>query len=252
VEVVAGVGGGAFVLVSLALGVKLLWLARRTRQLPEFACGLALLLMGAIGYPLLAVAQQATNLPVGFRSGLLVAQMICHVVANAAFCTFTRTVFRPSAKWASALSAAVVVAVTAEAAIQVATPGLAAFVTTGEGIWRYHGGVAIVPLLWAATESLRYGGQLARRERIGLADPVIVDRFRLWSVGMLFAASVTAVSVTLELRGTTMVNVPEGGLAIGVLGTLSALSMWFAFLPPAAYTRWVANRGSRGASFMEP
>ena len=151
-------------------------------------------------------------------------------------------VFRPQAAWAGVLTAAVLVAVVTAMVVRVVSPGLAAFVEDGRGVWKFHAAIAIAPLIWAGLESQRYFDMLRRRCRLGLADPVIVDRFRLWAIGMLLAASVTAVSIVLEIQGRTMVNVPIGGVAIGILGSLSAVAMGFAFVPPAAYTRWVAAR----------
>jgi len=52
----AALGGLAFVLASLVLGIRLLALATRTRRLPEVCIGLALLLMGGLGYPLIMTA----------------------------------------------------------------------------------------------------------------------------------------------------------------------------------------------------
>jgi hypothetical protein len=72
-ELLAGIGGGAFVLVSLVIGVRVLWLARRTRGLPEFAMGLGLILMGGLGYPVLA--QFGSFLPDGERVWLLYGQI---------------------------------------------------------------------------------------------------------------------------------------------------------------------------------
>ena len=51
-QLLAALGGGAFVLVSLVLSTRLLLLASRTRQLPELLVGLVLLLLGGVGYPL--------------------------------------------------------------------------------------------------------------------------------------------------------------------------------------------------------
>ena len=45
-EAVAAVGGGSFVLVSLAVGLRLLLVWWRTRELPEFALGFGLFAMG--------------------------------------------------------------------------------------------------------------------------------------------------------------------------------------------------------------
>ena len=51
-ELLAAAGGGAFVLVSLVIGVRVVWLAHRTRGLAELSMGLGLLLMGGLGYPI--------------------------------------------------------------------------------------------------------------------------------------------------------------------------------------------------------
>ena len=53
-ELLGAIGGVSFILASLVIGLRLLLLARRTRELPEFVIGLALFLMGGLGYPLLA------------------------------------------------------------------------------------------------------------------------------------------------------------------------------------------------------
>jgi hypothetical protein len=47
----------AFALASTVVGGRLLWVARRTREAPELAMGLAFVVSGAIGFPLLIAAQ---------------------------------------------------------------------------------------------------------------------------------------------------------------------------------------------------
>jgi hypothetical protein len=246
-ELLAAAGGGAFVVVCLVLGVRLLALAARTREIPEFVCGLGLLLLGGIGYPLLAIIQE-TPLPNGVKMVLLVAQMFCHVVGDTAFCFFTYRVFRPGSRWGLGLTAATFAAILTLMAIQIATPGLAAFVAEGAGIWGRHGAAATIPLLWAGIESIRYHRVMRRRQKLGLADPLITERFKLWAIGMLSAASITVVSVTAESLGTTLVNTPLGGLVIGTLGIATASAVWLAFLPPAAYVRWLSSRSPEAAA----
>ena len=77
----AAIGGGAFVLVSLVIGVRVMWLARRTRGLPEFAMALGLLLMGGLGYPILILAQFGSFLSDGARVLLIVVQQAVEALA---------------------------------------------------------------------------------------------------------------------------------------------------------------------------
>lgn len=241
-ELLAALGGGAFVLVSAWLGVRLLMLAARTREIPELACGLGLLLMGGIGYPLLAVSQQATGLSIPVRTLLVAVQMLCHVVGNTAFCIFVYRVFRPGVRWARALTTTTCAAVTLTILAQVAWPGIATFVESGAGAWRWHGAIAIGPLSWAGLESIAYHRRLRKRLALGLADPLITDRFRLWAIGMFCAVTITVTSVVLEILGTPMVSSAFGGLVAGVMGCAASVAMWLAFLPPRAYLRHVASR----------
>ena len=57
----AAIGGGAFVLASLLVSIRLLALARRTRQFPELLIGIGLLLMGAVGYPVSMAARMVKD-----------------------------------------------------------------------------------------------------------------------------------------------------------------------------------------------
>ena len=52
-------------IVSLAVGIRLMTLARRSRRFPELALSLVTLLMPALGYPslMLAVGLEQLNLP---------------------------------------------------------------------------------------------------------------------------------------------------------------------------------------------
>jgi len=235
-ELLAAAGGGAFVLVSLVLGGRLLAMARRTRQLPELACGLGLLLMGGIGYPLLAIIEQAP-LPVETEVALLLTQMLFHVAGSTLLCVFNARVFRPGSRPAQALVVLSFALVTTLAGAQIMRPGLVAFVEGGVGIWHWHGAATTIPLLWAGAESLRYHRLMQRRQALGLADALLTNRFRLWALAMFSAALITIISVTAETLGTTLAGTRLGGLVIGSFGTLAAGAIWLAFLPPKAYVR---------------
>jgi len=243
-EWIAAAGGGAFVAVSLVLGVRLLWMAARTRELPELAMGLGLLLLGGLGYPLLEIVKQAHALPVEARVGLLGAQMGCHVVGTTAFTFFVARVFRRGSPLPLALTALVLAAILGLVALQARSPGMAAFVDAGAGPWRVHGAVSLLPLVWGGLESARWFRMLRRRLALGLADPVVADRFRLWALGMLASASVAALSVGLELAGRSLSGSAAGSLVVAAGGLVSATSLWLAFVPPRSYVRRVAARAT--------
>ena len=69
-EVLAQIGGSAYALVALVIGLRLVLLFRRTRELPELLVGVSMLFLAGIGYPLSAVAREATEMSVSASSWL--------------------------------------------------------------------------------------------------------------------------------------------------------------------------------------
>jgi hypothetical protein len=242
VELLAAVGGGAFVLVSLVIGVRVLWLARRTRGLPEFSMGLGLLFMGGLGYPILILAQFGTFLPDGARVFLIVVHLVLHAVAMPAVAVFNWRVFRPRETWAVAFVIAVSLVVLASFVGQGFDPGYRAQALGGERVWLFYAQIGVVVFLWSAIESFLYFGMLRKRQKIGLADPVVADRFRLWGTGALCAAAVTTITQILQALGIDTNGTPAGAAVIAPLGLIASGTLWMAFLPPPRYTRWITAR----------
>lgn len=236
------IGGLAFVLAAVIVGVRLMWLARRTRGLPELAIGAGLFMMGGLGYPLTVLAQQVTQWPDAVRTALVLGHEVFGVVGMTLLAVFNWRVFRPDALWAKAFVGAVAVSITGLMLAQGATAGWLGF---AEGR-SFPFALAAIPnaatLVWAGLESIRYHRAMKKRARLGLASPALVDRFRLWAVGTLCAALVTVVSLGAQLQGADVTRL--AALLLGTFGLVSAGSMWLAFLPPAAYVRWVARSGA--------
>jgi hypothetical protein len=244
-ELLAGIGGGAFVLVSLVIGTRVLWLARRTRGLPEFAMALGLLLMGGLGYPILILAQFGSFLPDGARVFLIVVHLVFHAVAMPAVAVFNWRVFRPREAWAKAFVVAICLAVLACFVGQGVDPGYRAMALGGEQVWLLYGQIGVVVFLWSGIESLRYFARLRRRQKIGLADAVVANRFLLWGAGTLCAGSVTTLIQILQALGIDTNGTPAGAAVIAPLGLAASVTLWLAFLPPARYTSWVTARAAR-------
>jgi hypothetical protein len=236
-EILGAAGGGCFIVVSLIVGVRLLALARRTRQLPELAMGTGLVLIAGLGYPLMMLARFGEFLPEQARLILLVGYQFCQIIGISFVALFNWRVFRPTSRWAGVLVAAVPTGMLGCFLGQVLSPGLRAFMYANEGIWTLSSPLTIFPLGWAGLESLRYHLLLRKRQRLGLADALVTDRFRLWAIGTLTAAGMSAYSFTSLMLGIDVNVRPEGPAILGAFGVIAACSLWLAFLPPAAYRR---------------
>jgi hypothetical protein len=147
-------------------------------------------------------------------------------------------VFRPGARWAGALFVVLAAG---------ATLALAAFVAAGT-LERGAGhawfwlelGVRVASPIWLASESLRFWSQMRRRAALGLADPLVTDRFRLWASGALTGLVMLLCSVPPQvlprehsLQGVSL-------LVLALMGLAATASYWFAFFPPEWYCRRVA------------
>jgi hypothetical protein len=232
--------GGSFVIASLVVGVRLVWLSTRTRQSPELLIGAGLLLLSVFGYPFMTVARKAQALAEPTRVGLAAASGAAQVVGGLLLLLFVWRVFRSRDRWAVGL-------VTGYAALgafvfagQSLGPGWWAWAAQEQGPWAAARWLFLVPIGWGALESLRYWGQLRRRQALGLADPVLVDRFRLFGVAMSFGLAANLGAIALQLLGIELVGSAIGTLAVSP-ASVAAVSLWLAFLPPRAYLERVVR-----------
>ena len=104
VELLALVSALAFVAVGATVGVKLLWLAHRTRALPERMVGASMFLLSGVAWPLLLLVSIPNPLPNGvLRAGWCVAALAMSCGWSGVY-LFTWQVFRPGPGWARALA----------------------------------------------------------------------------------------------------------------------------------------------------
>jgi hypothetical protein len=247
-ELVAAVGGGAFVLASLVLGARLMLLARRTRGAPELILGFGLFLMGGLGYPLMAVAQHGNGLELDVRIGLIVTQMLFSALGMTGVTLFTRRVFRPQEAWAAWTTPLCAGSYLALFLAQALGPGFEETLAA-KGVWYNSTLIGISVMAWTGWESLRYHGMMRRRQLLGLADPAVVDRFRLWAISMFTATTISVVGYLLQrIFGIALNGTTAGHLLVGPLGLVVAIALWLAFLPPAGYLERVRRRSSLTAA----
>jgi hypothetical protein len=231
-------GIGFFLLFTLFVGARLLLLARRTGGLPELAIGLACLCSGFLGMGLQTLGDTPPLEP-RLAHGLFAAGRVLVHVGILCQALFTWRVFRPERSWAATIFWGGVAAVIA------ISLGGAWSGTLGDrdygGLWfRLQVAVHVCALAWGAFESLLYWTRMRRRLGLGLADPVVTNRFLVGGMAIGFGALAVATEGVLHVLPDVG---PSGTIAsiCGSLGAISILGYWLTFFPPRAYCRWLTR-----------
>jgi hypothetical protein len=241
-ELLIWAGFAVFLFTSLVVGLRLLMVWKRTRQLPELLIAIGILCVGPVGFGLSVLGQgSAGSAPLVSRAALALA-LLSVAVGTVAQYVFNWRVFRPEMRplrilvWLAALSFA----------------GCFAYEGISRGFsvpqktdiaffFRYLTQVGC--LFWGAAEALRYWSLMRRRVRLELADPIVANRFLLWAVGIGAAGIGTSIGAAVQLTtGVPGVQLPAVMALSSMLGLTAAVALGLAFLPPPAYTRFIAAR----------
>ena len=236
---VQAVAGGLYLLVVTVVGCRLLLLARRSRALPELLLGLGLLLGGTLGGPLEAAGLSSkAELGPELAGRLLLIGKLFGVVVLACHLAFIWRVFRPQERWGAGLAGAL---------LACSLTGFWGFAMNGAFtsaeipvLWFFVDLTARVGAsIWLIFEGYHYYRLMNRRLRLGLADPVVTNRFLLWT---LAGVCVTAMFLTAvppifldpvrdaQFLVLDLLAFSAAGVGVSVLYSLT-------FFPPAAYRR---------------
>jgi hypothetical protein len=220
-----------FLLVSLVVGVRLLLLARRTRQLPELLIGTGFTVGGALGYVPEALIVDLELLHEGVAQVALVVANGAIRLAAALMLLFTWRVFRRDEAWAAWLAAGLCSVLVLA---YVAYPGPWIYAADKREWWwsLVTAAARSACFAWASLESLRYHQRLRRRAKLGLADAALARRFLLWGLAMAGPALMSATPIATRAlpasAGSPLVSLWQTLLGLG-----AALAMWRTFFPPA-------------------
>lgn len=234
-------------LANLAVGLRLLALARRTRRLPETAFGLALVLLGGIGYPLSIAARAGLASSPEAAGQMLAVGLLIQNVGCGALYVFLWRVFRPHDVWALALVALAGGVLAWSVPAEFLTDRFWGAIDGGPFYWSGLAARAGT-FAWATVEAGLYYTRMRRRLRLGLADPVVTDRFRLWTLTSASALLAFGVFATARLLGIDPPSSPLVMATTSAAGLLAGILLWLAFLPPRAYLERVARRGRHAPS----
>ena len=242
-EAVTWFGFAAFALVSSVVGVRLLAQWIRTRELPELLIGVAVLGIGPCGFAFAVFSSLLVEAWPLASQGLWAIAAVAMNAGGLATYVFTWKVFRPREAWARVVVAtASVVFVATLIADGIAT----GFTFPGDPQatlpLQISGWVRIAALAWGAAESIAYYAKMRRRSRLGLADPVVTNRFLLWGMGIGSAAWGSAVATLVPLfLGVPGFEIPWLQLSSSLHGLVAAVAMGLAFVPPRAYVAYIES-----------
>jgi hypothetical protein len=99
-------------------------------------------------------------------------------------------------------------------------------------------------LVWALCETLATRARLGRQIALGLGDPVVANRFTLWSVwiGALLGVSCIVIPVRMLVPDFLDASAVFRGSVITsilCLSLISAISLALSFFPPNFYSSWL-------------
>jgi len=224
-------------------------MVRGSWPLPEVSLATGYLLIAGLGYPM-AAASVAGGDFLGETNALavLIVGSIIMRFGLAGIFVFTWKTFRPDAGWARTLTFVGIALLAINGAHGItallAAPSYeAAVVFAGSG----SPTVSIVALTavvfgWPAAESLGYYVKLRRRQALGLADPVVVNRFLLWGIACASSVFIAFVNVATAVAGLNIMEFRPAMLTSASLGVMNSILLILAFLPPAAYRRFIRRR----------
>jgi hypothetical protein len=236
--------------VGTLVGLKLLALASRSRKLPELAVGVGLFSYAALSQPgLLATFALGEEASLGLRMALVALRIVAFYVTLLGLSVFTWQVFGAESRWRQALAAAI------------ALTGLLSGCFLMWATWlKYSAGVPssayarigmmghyVIVFGWMSLESLHYHSQMRKRHALGLADPVVTNRFFVWGAGEGVASLlVLALTVLTVARGQINPGDPISAWFVTLAGLVNTLVWWLTFIPPRAYVQWVRDGATEG------
>jgi hypothetical protein len=231
------VGQGAFIAASFLLGGRLLRLWQRTGEAAELSIGLSFLLGGGIGY----LAWFALALAAGAGASLDVLRAItlgglaCTCLGALANGAGIRRIFRPDAVWPLPGLAGLALWMVGWFVYALVSPPARSSLAFWAAL------LAIVPIYaWAAGEAWVLARALHRRARLGLADPVVVNRIAQWGVSGGVVVLMTGLSFVSRLVHGPVLP-PWVSSLNAVLGLLAAAAIWLGFFPPRALRERLAR-----------
>ncbi len=242
------VGFVTFFVVSLVVGVRLLLLWWRTRQIPELLIGIGVLGIGPVGFGLAVAAGLVAESRPGVGAVLVGIGTLAVAIGAGAKFAFNWRVYHPESRVVGVIPIAAGPILLAAWLTEGAT-GRFVVADAASPATLIRTSLQIACLLWGSGEALRYWTMMRRRVRLGLADPVVANRFLLWGIGAGAAGIGSFIGVAVQVAaGTAAGQVSWAMMSSSLHGLIAAIALWFAFVPPDFYRRFIQDRAPRSAA----
>jgi hypothetical protein len=247
VQILALPGFLGFFFVALWVGLRLVLLWRRTRELPELLIGIGVLGIGPVGFGLNLVAA-ATAVDPGMPSVIAALSALAVALGATAKYVFNWRIYHTESRIAATVAACGI------ALLGVGWTGDALTTGFAPASWMRPGWVLVRQLaqvgalLWGAGEALGWWRRMQRRRAIGLADPLVANRFLLWGLGAGAAGVGSLIGTVFGLVLARPLNqLPVLTLVLSLHGLVAAIALWLAFVPPVWYRHWVRGTTEKKA-----
>lgn len=246
-ESFAWVGFVAFFVASLTAGVRLVMLWWRTRQLPELLIGIGVLGIGPVGFGLTVLAQLSRAGDPELSRRLLAVALLAVCTGSLAQYLFNWRVYHPRQELVRWIVYTAGLVLFSCYATELFTSGFRShYYNNPANLGR--SALTIGCLLWGSGEALAYWRKMRRRLRLGLADPIVTNRFLLWGIGAGAAGVGTTIGTAAQMvTGLAPSQIPWITLSSSLHGLTAAVAMWLAFVPNRAYLEFIEARAHRHA-----
>jgi hypothetical protein len=238
-------GNLVFVLTCGTIGLHLIRLSRRTGRSPELLLGLGLIfivmgisMLRASGMGRATVSEVSIPLIAAGNTALALS-----ILFQGAFVCRT---FRPGRRWAIALASSLGLAelgITAEIvhALVNSAPDTPEVVATHWGVFLIRGPLAAC-YGWTAIEGFLQFRMAQRRQKLGIGDAILTNRFLLFCVMGVLSCANAIISSALHRVGMTPFSHPVSAAFLGLGSAMVSLVLLLAFLPPVRYLDWIRTR----------
>jgi len=225
---------------TLVLGSRLVRAGVRHRGTPELVYGAALCLSGVgsivrvIVYGIIGVSEETR--------GAIIFSSIFAVATLAVMTTGLRLIYHPKSRWPWGLQA-LLVGVSLAGTWHLATSPVAVHLRPIEQMLNDIANTGM--MMWGAIEGFTYWARLRRRLALGIAEPMVVERFRLWGTGFAVGSCASALLwLTPILIGKRIIDVIAVSAAANLAIVAMTVLIWLAFYPPEWLQRRVSARAT--------
>jgi hypothetical protein len=224
--------------IYLIAGVRMVRLSQRSGESPELLLGGNFLCISLSSFLYVIPSLPAFE---SLWTPLNFAARLAFLPAPVLLALFTRRVFRAAEPWTTWLVWGCAILLVAGVGGSTSGGDLEGFSISNGWFWLEWVGYTF-PLAWTGLETARQYRQAQRRVRLGLCEPVVCNRYLLWTLygSIQVCTCLVILGQYYEYEMTNQFSATWD--AIYAASSIAGLMMlWFVFFPPAFYRRRFAG-----------